>query len=569
MEKRSDIDLKWLAFALLALLAAMGLKAWLVAAGWVPFNSDEAVVALMARHILAGARPVFFYGQAYMGSLDAFLVAGAFATFGQQVWAIRLVQSCLYLGVLLTTAWLGKAAFDSWRVGLLALVLLAIPTVNVTLYTTVSLGGYGEALLLGNLTLLVGLRIARGLRETGMPGPYGLWAGLGLLSGLGLWAFGLTLVFSLPVIVYLSTLSARLFLDSAKSAPSSQENIGQGVGPGRAALARGLALAAGTLLAGGLLGSLPWWGYALENGFEKLLWELSGGAIAGVEQMPWIFQVGRHLMSLMLLGVTVTFGFRPPWGVNWLALPLLPFMFLFWMAVVIFLFRCLRKESCNRGPQALVAGVMLTLLLGFVLTPFGADPSGRYFVPLAVPLALFAAAMILSLEDRIGGWAYGLAAFVLIFNLWGTMQSARRFPPGITTQFYAPAQVDHRYDDALMAFLRQHGENRGYGNYWVAYPLAFLSQEQLIFTPRLPYHLDFRYTLRDDRYAPYDEWVAQADRVAYITTRHPELNQRLRAGFSNLGVDWQEAKFGDYTLFYALSRPVRPEELGLGATTNP
>jgi hypothetical protein len=32
-------------------------------------------------------------------------------------------------------------------------LLLAIPSVNVILYTTVSLGGYGEALLLGNLIL--------------------------------------------------------------------------------------------------------------------------------------------------------------------------------------------------------------------------------------------------------------------------------------------------------------------------------------------------------------------------------------------------------------------------------
>ena len=40
----------------------------------------------MARHILLGARPAFFYGQAYMGSLDAFLAAAAFAIFGQQAW---------------------------------------------------------------------------------------------------------------------------------------------------------------------------------------------------------------------------------------------------------------------------------------------------------------------------------------------------------------------------------------------------------------------------------------------------------------------------------------------------
>ncbi len=59
--------------------AALAWKAALLVLDCVPFNADEAVVALMARHILQGERPIFFYGQAYMGSLDAYLVAGFFA----------------------------------------------------------------------------------------------------------------------------------------------------------------------------------------------------------------------------------------------------------------------------------------------------------------------------------------------------------------------------------------------------------------------------------------------------------------------------------------------------------
>ncbi len=118
-----------------ALVIAAGLKAWLVLGGWMPFNSDEAVVALMARHILRGDRPAFFYGQAYMGSLDAFFVAGAFAIFGEYVWAIRLVQSLLFLAFLVTTAFLGRTIFGSWALGALAALLLAVPPVNLALYT--------------------------------------------------------------------------------------------------------------------------------------------------------------------------------------------------------------------------------------------------------------------------------------------------------------------------------------------------------------------------------------------------------------------------------------------------
>ena len=98
-----------------------------------------------------------------------------------------------------------------------------------------------------------------------------------------------------------------------------------------------------------------------------------------------------------------------------------------------------------------------------------------------------------------------------------------------------PAQVDHRYDQALIDFMRQQDERRGYGNYWVAYPLAFLSGEDLIFVPRLPYHPDFRYTERDDRYLPYDEQVSRSQRVAYITTNHPDLDEYLRSQFQGAG----------------------------------
>jgi len=122
------------------------------------------------------------------------------------------------------------------------------------------------------------------------------------------------------------------------------------------------------------------------------------------------------------------------------------------------------------------------------------------------------------------------------------------------------AQVDHRYLPELMAFLQAQGETRGYTNYWVAYPLAFRSQETLIFVPRLPYHPDFRYTPRDDRYPPYDAQVDAAARAAYITTRHPALDARLRAYFAAQGVTWREMQIGEYRVFYALSRKVPPPE---------
>ncbi|MCB9134899.1 MAG: glycosyltransferase family 39 protein [Anaerolineales bacterium] len=529
-----------------ALCMAALLKAILLWAKVVPFNADEAIVALMARHILAGARPLFFYGQAYLGSLDAWLIAGGFALFGQDVWVIRLVQILLYLGTMWTTAKLGEKIF-SRKVGILVAWVLAIPVVNVTLYTTATLGGYGEALLLGNLTLLLAIKMKETTRFI-----RGQWFLLGVLVGFGLWVFGLTLVFSAPaglfLLWHLITLRKVQKMNFEGSVRSKEPQI----------LFRISTWLTPLFYAGGgfLLGALPYWAGAGQVGGGQVAAELGGSAIAGVEGVGWLAQVGQHLVNLLLLGTSVIFGFRPPWEVRWLGLPLIPFMVMFWVWVLA---RTVRMKKTS-GIWLLI-GTMLTLGAGFVFTPFGADPSGRYFLPLVVPLALFAAAAVSGVKHPRGQVA--LMAVLVGYALIGTWQVARENPPGITTQFDAVTWLDKSYDDALIAFLQAHGETRGYTNYWVAYPLAFLSGEDLVFIPALPYHLDFRYTARDDRYAPYDEVVAQAERVAFITTNHPPLEARLRMGFGDLGVTWEEAQIGSYHVFYNLSRPVRPEEVDL------
>ena len=169
------------------------------------------------------------------------------------------------------------------------------------------------------------------------------------------------------------------------------------------------------------------------------------------------------------------------------------------------------------------------------------------------------------LEKRAGQWAWILLGVVLAFNLVGTVQAALTNPPGLTTQFETITQVDHRYDAELIDFLRAHRGTRGYGNYWVAYPIAFLSEEEIILVPRLPYKADLRYTSRDDRYEPYGDGVEVSPAVVYVTTNHPVLDELLREQFTALGVDFREEQIGGYHIFYDMSRRVAPDELDLQA----
>jgi hypothetical protein len=269
-----------------------------------------------------------------------------------------------------------------------------------------------------------------------------------------------------------------------------------------------------------------------------------------------------------VFGGTAIIGLRPPWDVRWLMIPLLPFVLIFWLVVLLNSGIDLKLDRENLG-KWLLTGMGVVFLFGFIFTPYGDDPSGRYFLPLISPMVIFAANLLTQKMQEKKYLRNIVLAGVLIFNLGGTIQSLLKNPPGLTTQFDQVAQVDQSKMNDLIAFLDSNQIKTGYSNYWVAYPLAFHSNERIIFLPRLPYHQDFRYTARDDRYYPYREVVEETDQVAYITTKHPDLNIYLRDEFLRLDIDWKEEVIGDFHIFYQLSEVIHVEQLGLGVTTQP
>ena len=517
----------------LALLLALSGKLALLGAQAFPFNADEAVVALMARHILQGERPLFFYGQAYMGSLDAFLTAGLFALFGPQVWVVRALEALLFASTITVWYFFCAEAFDSLTVARIAVLLLAVPPVMVTLYTTVSIGGYGEALLLGSLSMLLALQIRRGKTHPGR------WLILGFTAGIGFWSFPLSLVLSFPAL-----LAAIWYKPSEqKSQPMKFFRTSMGI-----------------LFLGLLAGISPWIAGWIQSGASAFR-ELGGSAIAGAIQGGPGTVLLLRLLDLGVFGVTALFGLRPSWEIRWLAPVVLPFALAIDLTAIVYAVRNLRLRDAARPARWMMAGSIAILILVYLFTPFGNDPSGRYFLPLTLVLAAFCAELITRAAARFGRAAYLLLPVLMLFQVAGTVESALRMPPGITTQFDPVAQLDQRDLPQVIAFLRAHGETRGYTNYWVSYPLAFQSGEELIFTARLPYHQDLRYTPRDDRYPPYDILVEGSNRVAYTTTKNPALDSLLEAAFAAHGIRYQVEQIGDFHIYYNLSAPLRPEQI--------
>ncbi len=107
MPQRSD-QKKWVNHwgpAVLVCVALLLLRSWFFLA-WEEsyFNSDQAIVGLMAKHLAEGrARPLFFYGQEYMLAVEAWVAAPFIALLGPTVMALRgaLVALNLATGLLL------------------------------------------------------------------------------------------------------------------------------------------------------------------------------------------------------------------------------------------------------------------------------------------------------------------------------------------------------------------------------------------------------------------------------------------------------------------------------------
>lgn len=509
---------------MLIMFVAVAFKLTLLAINAVPFNGDEAIVALMARHILQGERPAFFYGQAYLGATDAWLTAISFSIFGESVLAVRIVQIALFAAFLITSYLIARRLdLTEWGARA-ALWWLALPPTMLTLYTTATLGGYGEALVLGNILLLVAFSI----QYSAFNRQSARYLILGVVAGFALYTFPLILIYLVPIGLWLLI---RL----------------------RGRAWRGYALA----LVGLLIGSAPWWWALLHSGGRELA-ELAGAGVANTIPAATYFEtLGVRLLNFCLFGVSAWWGLRYPWSAEFV-LPVIGVAVLAVYAGALAV--NVRRGCAGRDASPILWGMIGVLLLTFLITPFGGDPSGRYFLPLYLPLSIFTAVFLQALRAAHRTFVTLLLAGLIGYNAAGTALAAVQ-APGITTQFDPVTWIDRARDQELIDFLLVNGETRGYTNYWVQTPIAFLSQERILSAAALPYHLNLGYTPRDDRYGPYTQAVAQADRAFYITTNHPPLEALIRAGLSRLTVSFKEQSIGNYQVFYALSKKVTPEEL--------
>ncbi|HEX9413686.1 MAG TPA: hypothetical protein VF916_09305, partial [Ktedonobacterales bacterium] len=140
------------------------------------------------------AHPVFFYGQDYMGALQAYLAAPVFAVLGPTTFALHVTTTVQFALFALVLYAFTRAVYSP-KVAWLTIALLALGPSEAFFLELRAGAGIQDTLFFG--TLLFWLAFLRLQRPGGRLKRALLDAGLGLTAGLGVWADLLILPFLL------------------------------------------------------------------------------------------------------------------------------------------------------------------------------------------------------------------------------------------------------------------------------------------------------------------------------------------------------------------------------------
>nr|MDT0656833.1 DUF423 domain-containing protein [Micromonospora sp. DSM 115978] len=504
---------------LLGVVAVLG-RAVLVGLDSPPSNSDEATMGLAALHIADGRElPVYFYGQDYMGTLEAYLAAPLFWIFGPSVPVLRAPLLLLYALFLLSMWMLTRRLYQDPWFATLAVGVLAAGSDRVLKNQLIAGGGYPEMNPAGALLMLLALNLSLGMVSSGGTSPtpsnrrrllaVAVW---GLVAGAMVWID----VLLLP---YIGCAGVVLVL-------FNRRELG-----GRA----------GLVLAGSaLLGAAPMLAHAIAGGRNpvSVLLALSGGG----DPASW----PDRLYGGVLLGIPMGTGFCSPshcapWQLWWgVAFPIL--LTVAGVAAV----RALRRKPAGDRARAairlaLVGAAGLTVIAYASSSAAGNTPveSARYLSCLAISMPavlwpLWSAVRRRStrpnataragdtaravstacaedtghldrtvhIDSTVRRAALGVLAGVLV-SLGVASVGAVGAVPG-----YRRVADDRR---EMIATLRRLDVRHVYSEYWTCNNITFATREEIVCAVL---DTDLRPGL--DRYPPYRRLVERADGAAYV-----------------------------------------------------
>jgi hypothetical protein len=543
---------------LIAIALATAIRVAVIGLGWQTTNSDEDTMGLMALHIAyRGEFPVFFYGQNYMGALEAYIGALLFHLLGPSLFSLRLGLVFLFDLFLLVMYLLARLLYTK-RLAFATIFLLCFGSTETFTRQIKAVGGALETMLFGSLMLLLASWLVLSYsRGDDLPVDkrrrYAAYTALGLAIGLGLWSHML----AIPL-VFITLLLLVLFCRSELRTRSV------------------IAL----LLAGFFVGLLPLIVYNVEFPLQNslvTLWQLhSDGGLGPAAQISHTF--ADQVLGTLLVGIPMATGASPLctastvpgawrqqipcmlshlqafWGVGFVLL---------WALATFLAVRELRgwrqeytSSSSSEERRSVVmrtahlmilAGAGLTLL-SYVSSPAPAlvpITSTRYLVGLLIafpavfwPLwrsARTAQSVSLHLATLTNILKRGILLFVAVIFLFGTFSVFARAPldRAVTQQQYT----------MVNDLLRLH-ITRIYADYWTCDRTIFQSNEQIICSV---INADLKPGL--NRYSPYRSIVEGDLQAAYLWPLDSPQLTAFEQSIGRSGKHYEHFTLGNYIVY--------------------
>jgi hypothetical protein len=480
---------------------------------------DEALTGLMSLDILKGIPQVFYWGQPYLGAVDAYLAAAAFYVFGPSTLALRLGTAWVSL-LWVWAAWrIGRRiAGEEW--GIVAGLQLALPPIFLT-YMQLSSHAEGVTLTLATVTLAAAVCLVDSPRPA--RDEVWVWVLLGLAAGLAWWA-------SQMATILLGTAALGLLV--------ARPVVLRGPGP---------------YLALGMfgVGSLPFWWWNLRHEwttFHHLLqW---GGDLPGFAERVRLVasSLAQALRDTYWDGRAVPLS---PWEslLGWIVIGAVyvPAVGLALWRLVLWVRRVFQRARPWQDALDLVALAFWLTVAGQLLTWFGTSGVIRYSLTFYGPLPLLVTAMLARVArmGRLGrGAAISLAAALLVFNL---LTHVAFLSAGVT--------MPVRPVDAVIARLQALGTTTCYADSRISQVITFESTRRI--------QCAAYDGIRDYATLQLVDRIEAPETVAIVThqkLQNPKPSQMAR-DLARVGGAAQQSVVGDYVVFHHFVPPdpnVRP-----------
>ncbi len=546
---------------------------------YVHFYGDEAIVGLMARHILEGKIPVFYYGQEYLGSLESLIASFYFRLFGSSPLVLKLAPFSFFLLFLVLCYFLFKR-IGGRIVAFVACQFLVLSPRVLLVWSTEAQGGHLEVLTLGILSLLIFLKYSECTNKK--KSIFYLFF-LGLVVGIGWWTSQLMIFFAIPIFIYFLT-NTRLWRALQnwsvvwKVISLRDLNLNRFLKLLFAAINIGL-LAYGAILIVSMLNSFFFAGNVIQREIKILVVLFASVAYFNIfirkkrfwpiQELGFLFGFSLGYLPVILFHLTGQAGRYPGSGFAIVPLSRLlknlsllyraclpeilgtsfspqsdPFLHYFSYCIVS-IYACgviylihqnrhnihnlFKLKPCKNDVRFFLLTILFVTPMVFIASIYPVDRhSFRYLLALYVVLP-FLIGNLANLIRKISKIAFYVFLSSMLFFFAYTHLALYQ------------ALDKNNYYDKLLTFLAEKKVTRAYANYGISYPVTFISKESIIVAP---------YKSKD-RYPRYTEILREEETPGYIFYLYDtKMGQLEESGELNSSASYKKERVGPYIVFY-------------------